>query len=76
MSVDRRIAHIDMDAFFASVVPIPELCAGGHGGGGPAESCPQDEGRRHTGVSRLRDYVDVASTATYGLDARALGHGP
>ena len=61
----RRIAHLDMDAFFAQVELLsrPELR------GLPVVV----GGRRAAGVQRLRDYAGrgVATTATY--EARALG---
>ncbi|HJW44072.1 MAG TPA: DNA polymerase IV [Geothrix sp.] len=65
----RRIAHLDMDAFFASVELLdhPELrglpvVVGGRRGPAPGEAFP-----------RLKAYVGrgVATTATY--EARALG---
>ncbi|WP_323000031.1 DNA polymerase IV [Castellaniella sp.] len=65
----RRIAHLDMDAFFASVelLRYPDLrgqavVIGGHGD-------PPQDGR----YMRLRDYVGrgVITTATY--EARAFG---
>ena len=68
--VGRRIAHLDMDAFFASVelLSFPELRGRPVVVGG---------GRRRPGeparIRRLREYVGrgVATTATY--EARALG---
>lgn len=71
----RRIAHIDMDAFFAScelsrypeLTGLPMVVAGG------ASHVPKlrEDGTRE--FSRLRDYVGrgVLTTATY--EARALG---
>lgn len=74
-ALSRRIAHLDMDAFYASVelLRYPEL----HGLpvviGGRNEHQPvmQADGRRH--FYRLRGYVGrgVITTATY--EARALG---
>lgn len=71
----RRIAHVDMDAFYASVelLRYPELrglpvVIGGRGSYAPRVG---DDGRRQ--FSRLRDYVGrgVVTTSTY--EARALG---
>lgn len=71
----RRIAHLDMDAFYASVelLRYPELkglpvVIGGRSSHRPVE---QADGSRR--FARLRDYVGrgVATTSTY--EARALG---
>jgi len=68
--MQRRIAHVDMDAFYASVellrypqlAGLPVVVGGRRGTLAPGEDFP-----------RLRDYVGrgVATTATYA--ARALG---
>ncbi len=75
MFSNARIAHLDMDAFFASVelLRYPELrgqavVVGGRSVHAPAEHA--DGGRT---FARLRDYVGrgVVTTSTY--EARALG---
>lgn len=75
MNSSRRIAHLDMDAFFASVelLSFPELCGQAVVVGGRSVHQPvtlPDGARR---FSRLRDYVGrgVITTSTY--EARALG---
>lgn len=75
MNSIRRIAHLDMDAFFASVelLHTPELRGQAVvvGGRGIHQSVLQADGSRR--FARLRDYVGrgVVTTSTY--EARALG---
>ncbi|CAN7628461.1 DNA polymerase IV [Pseudoduganella sp. LjRoot289] len=75
MAETRRIAHLDMDAFYASVelLRYPELRGQPVviGGGSRHQPVELADGTRR--FSRLRDYVGrgVVTTSTY--EARALG---
>lgn len=75
MLSDRRIAHLDMDAFFASVelLRYPELRGQAVVVGGRSVHAPADQADGTRSFSRLRDYVGrgVVTTSTY--EARALG---
>src|SRR5271166_5354514 len=77
---ERLIAHLDMDAFYASVelLRYPELrgqavVIGGGSRHRPVEAVDADSGATIRQFARLRDYAGrgVVTTATY--EARALG---
>jgi DNA polymerase-4 len=74
MSADRRIAHLDMDAFYASVelLRYPELRGQPVVIGGISNQPQRNPDGSHT-FARLRDYTGrgVITTSTY--EARALG---
>ncbi|HEX3635004.1 MAG TPA: DNA polymerase IV [Paraburkholderia sp.] len=75
MPDDRRIAHIDMDAFFASceLSQYPELRGQAMVVAGRRSDAPRTKPDGTREFSRLRDYTGrgVLTTATY--EARALG---
>lgn len=75
MTAKRRIAHLDMDAFFASVelLRYPELKGRAVVVGGRRVPAPASSPNGGYTYSRLGDYVGrgVVTTSTY--EARALG---
>ncbi|REE24034.1 DNA polymerase-4 [Paraburkholderia sp. BL27I4N3] len=75
MPDDRRIAHIDMDAFFASceLSQYPELRGQAMVVAGRRSDAPRMNADGTRDFARLRDYTGrgVLTTATY--EARALG---
>lgn len=75
MFSNRSIAHLDMDAFFASVelLRYPELRGQAVVVGGRSVQAPIERANGARSFSRLRDYVGrgVVTTSTY--EARALG---
>ncbi|MBV2234844.1 MAG: DNA polymerase IV [Sterolibacterium sp.] len=71
----RRIAHLDMDAYFASVelLRYPQLRGQPVAVGGRGEHDPQPLADGRWQYARLRDYVGRGVLTTASYEARALG---
>ena len=71
----RRIAHLDMDAYFASVelLRYPQLRGQPVAVGGRGEHHPRQLADGRWQYARLRDYVGRGVLTTASYEARALG---